>query len=57
MEFEIGDVVELKSGSPQMTVTDAEDIETMVIYWNPQKQIFERTSFETGLLIKIEKAE
>jgi uncharacterized protein YodC (DUF2158 family) len=57
MEFEIGDVVELKSGSHQMTVTDAEDIETMVIYWNPQKQIFERTSFETGLLIKIEKAE
>jgi uncharacterized protein YodC (DUF2158 family) len=51
-DFQIGDTVQLKSGSPKMTITDVEEIIIRVIFWNEPLNDFKRTSFESGLLIK-----
>lgn len=55
MEIKIGDVVRLKSGSPEMTVTEIEnDIYISVIYWNIKEAIFETKVFMIDSLTKLD---
>jgi hypothetical protein len=53
--FKVGDVVILKSGSPEMTVTDIEENVISVIYWVPADNEFKTYNFLAGILIKIDK--
>jgi hypothetical protein len=53
--FKVGDVVILKSGSPEMTVTDIEENVISVIYWVPADNEFKTYNFLVGILIKIDK--
>jgi uncharacterized protein YodC (DUF2158 family) len=52
-EFEIGDLVELRSGSPTMTVSDVEINIVHCQYWNPTAQKFQKADFDFALLRKI----
>lgn len=53
--FKVGDVVILKSGSPEMTVTDIEENVISVIYWVPADNEFKTYNFLSGILIKADK--
>jgi len=58
MEFKEGDIVCLKSGSPNMTVKDVEiGIYVHVIYWNAALSKFVNETFMANQLDKIEKVE
>lgn len=57
-ELKEGDVVRLKSGSPDMTVTEVEiGIYISVIYWNPTASKFVKDRFMSNQLEKVQQAE
>ena len=51
-DIKIGDVVVLKSGSLQMTVSDIDETVISVIYWVPATNEFKSYNFLSGLLKK-----
>jgi uncharacterized protein YodC (DUF2158 family) len=51
-DIKIGDVVILKSGSPQMTVSDVDEAVISVIYWVEATNEFKTYNFLSGLLSK-----
>lgn len=54
-KFKVGDVVQLKSGGPEMTVTDAGEQFVTVMYWNPNKSEFGSLhSIDAESLVKVD---
>lgn len=52
-EFKVGDVVQMKSGGPQMTVVECNDSGYVVCEWFSRKsQNMERREFVSASLIK-----
>ena len=55
MEFKAGDVVQLKSGSPSMTISEIVDNDSVVCEWHSGKhQRMERQEFKVVVLKKYE---
>jgi len=53
-KFGTGDLVELKSGSPVMTVALVNSGElTSLVFWNDTENIVERIQLETSVLVKV----
>ncbi len=49
--FNVGDIVKLKSGSPDMTVSYSDKDETYVFYYNYDKQsVSSKITLPTGVL-------
>jgi uncharacterized protein YodC (DUF2158 family) len=58
MEIKLGDVVRLKSGSPEMTVTEIQnEVYITVIYWDVNKAQFQKQSFMADSLINLDQSE
>ena len=53
-EFEKGDVVQLKSGGPPITVSDIEE-EDVWCEWFDKKGVHHKEVFDVAMLIKVEK--
>ncbi|WP_345952460.1 DUF2158 domain-containing protein [Mucilaginibacter sp. PAMB04168] len=51
-DIKIGDVVKLKSGSLEMTVSDIDENMVSVIYWVPTVNEFKTYNFLSELLMK-----
>ena len=49
-EFEPGDLVDLRSGGPTMTVIWVNDTDVGVVYWNRVTNAFEAESFGKAAL-------
>lgn len=55
MEFKLGDVVRLKSGSPNMTVVEISDtVYIEVTYWHEKLGEFKKQTFMADSLEKVE---
>lgn len=48
--FEIGDIVSLKSGGPDMTISGKEDGYIQCTYWNTMDKKFSETSLDPRTL-------
>jgi len=53
--FKIGDVVQLKSGGPEMTVSKIDAEEVLCTWWSSQESDHKERSFDPALLVVVAK--
>ena len=50
MSFQIGEVVQLKSGGPKMTVSETNDAGMVMCTWFDPKKVLKKEAFDQSLL-------
>ena len=53
-EIKPGDIVRLKSGGPNMTVTESESVYAKCIFYNESKAEYQSLSFEVVVLTPVD---